>query len=157
MDISTKHADAVTEACRVPGLHARLALLVQPLPGEPERSVIELYGTSKPTPGDPPGGSPVVSIPLTAAAGTVDEPQIQLALATPIEAQVTGADATTGTIPTWARVLDVDGDWWADLTVSVEGGGGEIELAQTGTESAQPVARLFNGAIARITSAIIQG
>lgn len=49
------------------------------------------------------------------------------------------------------------GGWWADCTATVAGGSGEIQLAQTGEEGGQPVARYYNGAFARITSAIFQG
>lgn len=157
MDISTKHENAVIAACRLPALYARLTLLEQPDPGQPERSEIAFYGTTQPTPGDPPSASPIVVMSMTAAAGTVDEALFQLLLDTPIEAQVDGADPNDGTIPLWARVSDIAGDWWADLTVTVEGEGGDIELVQTGTEGGNPVARLFNGAFARLATATVQG
>ena len=157
MDISPKHENAVIAACRIPALNARLALLVQPTPAEPQRSVVHFYGTTKPTPGDPPGGDPIVTLTMTAAAGSVNTTTFQLLLTTPLEGQVEGADPSEGTIPLWARVLDVEGDWWADLTVTVEGAGGEIQLVPTGTENGDPVARLFNGAFARIASAAVQG
>lgn len=43
--------------------------------------------------------------------------------------------------------------------MSVEGAGGEIQMVATGTEGdpAEPVVRLFNGAFARLSSAIFQG
>lgn len=159
MDISTKHENAVIAACRIPALEARLALLANPDPVSPDRAWIEFYGTAKPTPGDPPGGDPIVTLMMTEGAGTINEGLFQLVLDTPIEGQITGATPSTGTIPVWARVYDFEAAWWADLTVSVEGGGGEIQLAQTGTEGepAEPVARLFNGAFARIVTAIVQG
>jgi hypothetical protein len=157
MDISTKHANAVIAACRIPALQARLALLANV--GNPERSTIAFYGTAKPDPGDPPGDDPIVTLTLTEAAGVIDTDLHQLQIATPLEAQVTGADPATGTIPVWARVSDAAGDWWADLSVSVEGGTGEIQLVQTGTEGdpPAPVVRLFNGAFARLSSAVVQG
>ena len=51
------------------------------------------------------------------------------------------------------------GDWWADATVSVEGGTDEVQSAATGTEGDPhvSVARLFNGAYARIASFVIAG
>jgi hypothetical protein len=157
MDISTKHQNAVIAACRIPALNARLALLAQPDPGQPERSVIRFYGTAKPGPGDPPGESPLVTLTMTAAAGTIDAGAFELVFDTPLESQVTGADPSTGTIPLWARVLDVEGDWWADLTVTVAGGGGDIELPATGIEDEQDVVRWFNGAIARLASGKVTG
>lgn len=158
MDISTEHADARYTACRIPALEASLALLVAD-PEAPERSQIHLYGTARPAPGGDPGGTPIVSIPMTAAAGVVDTDLYQLQIATPIEAQITGADASTGTIPLWARITTPSGDWWADLSVSVEGGGGEVQLVATGEEGdpAVPVARLYNGAFCRISNAVLQG
>jgi hypothetical protein len=158
MDISTKHANAVIAACRIPALNARLALIEQPAPGG-LRSKIQFYGTEKPAPGAPPGGDPIVTLTMTAAAGTVDAVLHQIQITTPLEAQVDGADPATGTIPLWARVTDSAGDWWADMTVTVEGGGGEIQLVQTGTEGdpPAPVVRLFNGAFTRISSAVVQG
>lgn len=157
MDISPAHEAARTEAARLPALNASLDLLVQTDPGQPERAVIELYGTTRPAAGDPPGGSPIVTIELTRTAGTIDDTLIELSLDTPISAQITGADPATGTIPTWARIKTPSGDWWSDASVTVEGGGGEIEMPQTGTEGGSPVARLFNGATALLSSAIFRG
>jgi len=157
MDISPAHEAARTEAARLPALNASLDLLVQPDPGQPERAIIELYGTTRPAAGDPPGGSPIVTIELEASAGTIDEPLIELALATPISAQITGADPATGTIPTWARIKTPAGDWWADASVTVEGEGGELGMPQTGTENGSPVARLFNGATALLSTAVFKG
>ncbi len=157
MDISPAHEAARTEAARLPALYASLDLLVQTDPGQTERAVIELYGTTRPAPGAAAGGSPVVTLEMTASAGTIDDTLIELSLDTPISAQITGADPSTGTIPTWARIKDVTGAWWADVSVTVEGGGGEIEMPQTGTENGDPVARLFNGATALLSSAIFRG
>lgn len=158
MDISTAHENARITACRISALEASLALLAADPEGE-DRSHIHLYGTTRPAPGGDPGGTPIVSIPMTAAAGVVDTDLYQLQVATPIEAQITGADASTGTIPLWARITTPSGDWWADLSVSVEGGGGEVQLVATGEEGdpAVPVARLYNGAFARLESIIVQG
>ncbi|TVR65432.1 MAG: hypothetical protein EA420_03110 [Candidatus Competibacteraceae bacterium] len=157
MDISPKHENAVIAACRISALQARLDLLANV--GAPERSTLAFYGTTKPDPGDPPGADPIVILTMTEGAGTIDAGLFQLLLATPIGGQVTGADPEEGTIPLWARITDPAGDWWADLTVSVEGGGGDIQLVATGLEGAPaaPVARLFNGAVAQIASAVVQG
>ncbi|MCW8918976.1 MAG: hypothetical protein OQL08_09205 [Gammaproteobacteria bacterium] len=142
----------------MPALDASLALLAAAAPEGPY-AAISLYGTTRPVAGDPPGAAPVVTLPLTAAAGVVDAGLYQLQLATPIEAAVTGADPTLGTIPLWARITTPAGAWWADASVTVIDAGGEIQLDATGTEGdpAVPVARLFNGAYARLTSAVFQG
>lgn len=159
MDISPAHQSAVEAATRVPALHARLALLQQADTGSPGRGSVALFGGTRPAPGEAPGSSPVVTMLMTATAGTIDEQLVQLALDAPLEGQNTGADPDTGTIPTWARIYTPAGAWWADVSVSVEGGGGEIQMVATGTEGnpATPVVRLFNGAFARLTSAIFQG
>jgi hypothetical protein len=159
MDISTTHDNARVTACRVPALQASLDLLAAAAPEGPF-ATIALFGTAKPAPGADPGGTPVVTIPLTEAAGSVvGDPGYQLQIAVPIEAQIDGADATLGTIPLWARIYSADASWWGDITVTVEGGGGEAQLVATGLEGdpAVPVARLYNGAFARLTSIIFQG
>ena len=154
MDISPAHLAARNTAARNPANQASLDLLAS---ATADRSTLALYATAKPTPGDPPGGAALVEIDLTAAAGTLDSELFTLALDVPIEGQVTGADPVTGDIPLWGRLAGPLGAWWADVTVTVEGGGGEIELAQTGTEEGSPVARLFNGAFCRVISAVLQG
>lgn len=163
MDQSTAHTEAVAEAIRAPALQARLDMLVKGEAANPAR--LELFATTKPAPGDPAGADPVVSIDLTATVGTVIDEiveevrSVRLELDAPIEGQVTGADPATGSIPLWARFYTPAGDWWADVTCSVEGGDGELQLAATGTEGdpPAPVARLFNGAYARVSSFVIVG
>ena len=163
MDQSTAHTAAVAEAIRAPALQARLDMLAQ---GEAaDHAQIDLYDGTQPDPGDTPTGDLLVSIALTATAGTVvDETvetvrSVRLELDAPIEGQVTGADPATGSIPTWGRILTPAGDWWADITVSVDDGDGELQLAATGAEGEPPVpvARLFNGAYARVSSFVIEG
>lgn len=145
MDISTKHANAVIAACRIPALQARLALL----DANTANAQIDFYPAGAwSTPGDTPSESIVVSVPLAATAGTVDTDLFQIQLAVPIEAQIDGADPVSGTEVALARVLDGDGDWWADLTVSDEAGSGEIKLIDT---------LLMNGEYARLVSAVVQG
>jgi len=108
---------------------------------------------------------PVVAIDLTAGAGVVvdetdeDVRSVRIEIDAPIEGQVTGADPATGSIPLWARFYRPNGDWWADVSCSVEGGDGELQLAATGTEGEPPVsvARLFQGAYARLSSVVIAG
>ena len=157
MDISPAHETARTEAARLPALYASLALLQQTDPQATAVATIEIYGTTRPPAGDPPGGAPIVTIELTRNAGAIDDALVELSLDTPISAQITGADPTNGTIPTWARIKAPDGSWWSDVSVTVEGGGGELEMPQTGTENGNPVARLFNGATALISSAVFRG
>lgn len=145
MDISTKHANAVIAACRIPALQARLALL----DANTANAQIDFYPAGAwSTPGDTPSASVVASIPLASTAGTVDTDLFQIQLAVPIEAQIDGADPVSGTEVALARVLDGDGDWWADLTVSDEAGSGEIKLIDT---------LLMNGEYARLVSAVVQG
>jgi hypothetical protein len=163
MDQSTTHTDAVAEAVRAPALQARLDMLLQGEEATPAR--IELFATTQPDPGDLAGDDPVVSLDLTATAGEVIDEiieevrSVRLELEAPIEGQVDGADPSEGSIPIWARFYTPAGDWWADVTCSVEGGDGELQLAATGTEGELPVsvARLFNGAYARISSFVIEG
>ncbi len=159
MDISPAHETAVEEATRIPALYARLALLKQTDDQSTDRGSIALFGGTRPAPGETPASDPVVAMLMTANAGTVDEQLHQLVLDAPLEGQNTGADPDTGTIPTWARIYTPTGAWWADVSVSVEGDGGEIQMVATGTEGdpAEPVVRLFNGAFARLSSAIFQG
>lgn len=159
MDISTKHANAVIAACRIPALTARLALL-QADPQGQVRARIHFYGTPKADPpGSAPGDDPIVTLTLTAGAGIVNPDTFQMLIATPLETQVENADPTTGTIPVWARLEDPSGDWWADFTVSAEGGGGELQMVATGLEGDPPVpvVRWFNGAFARLQSGTVQG
>lgn len=154
MDISPAHEAARVEASRLPALYASLELL-KAAPEDPA-ATLDIYGTARPAAGDPPGGTPIVTMELISTGGTIDDDLIELRLATPISAQITGADATLGTIPVWARI-NGPGGWWSDVSVTVDGGGGEIEMPQTGVEGGNPVARLFNGATALISSAVFRG
>jgi len=156
MNVSTAHNDAVVAACRIPALNARLALLAS---ADATRSTIAFFDNAQPADADTAeGATAIVTIELTQAAGTVDEGNFQILLDTPIEEQVNGADPVDGSVPTWARIYTPDGSSWADVTVTVEGDGGEIQLVQTGVDGgSNPEARLFNGAFARIASASIQG
>ena len=114
MDISAAHDSARVTACRVPALQASIDLLIAAAPEGPF-ATIALYGTAKPAPGGDPGGLPVVTIPMTETAGVVaGDPDYQLQIDVPIEAQIDGADPATGTIPLWARISGPTGAWWAD-------------------------------------------
>ena len=156
MDLSPEHETARVEASRLPALYASLELLKQPLP-EGAPATLEIYGTARPTAGDPPGGTPVVTLDLIRTAGAINGELLELRLALPLSEQITGADEAAGTVPTWARINTSAGEWWADCSVTVDGGTGELQMPQTGTEAGQPVARLFNGATAFISSAVFAG
>jgi len=145
MDISAKLIAAQTEAARIPALLAALVLLERENP-DPAR--IDFYTDPVPTPGDTPTGDLVVSIPLGASAGTVDTELYQLQLTVPIEGQITGANPSTGSTVTWARIIDGDGDWFADVSVSDEAGSGELKLQTT---------LLYQGAYCRAISGVFHG
>lgn len=145
MDISTKHSDARTAAVRIPALTASLALLNLE---NPDPAHIDFYSAPRPDPGATPTGDLVVSIDLAATAGSIDEGLYQLQWTVPLDGQITGADAGTGTEVTWARIVDGDGDWFADVSVSDTAGAGEIKLVTT---------LLYNGAYCRLTSGVFQG
>jgi len=156
MNVSTAHANAVIDACRIPALNARLALLAS---ADVSRSTIAFFDGTQPADADTAeGATAIVTLTMTQAAGVVDEANFKIVLDTPLEEQVANADAVNGSVPTWARIYTPAGAAWADLSVTVEGDGGEIQLVQTGTDGGgNPEARLFNGAYARIASAEIQG
>lgn len=145
MDLSDKASDAQTAACRIPALTALLALLELQAP---DLAHLDFYPAPRPDPGDTPAGSVVVAVELAATAGEVDTDLFQIQLTVPLEAQITGADPANGATVTWARLVDGDGDWFADVSVSDEAGSGEIKLQTT---------LLYNGAYCRLTSAIFQG
>jgi len=85
---------------------------------------------------DAPSGNLLASIDLDGA--TIDGSTITLN--TPISSLVTGADPSTGSTATWARILDADGLQWGDVEI-----GEEITIDD-------PL--LYNGAYVRITSGI---
>lgn len=141
MDISPAHAAARAAAARLPALAASLALLQ----AEPGPATIALYATTRPAPGEAPGGDPLVVVPFAAGVGTLDEDNHRIVATVPIEAQIT----TSGNA-VWARIVDGAGAWWSDASVSDDQGSGEIQLAN-------PDAALYAGAFCRITSAVFQG
>lgn len=147
MDISPTHEAARLAACRIPALNASLALLDA---NNPDAAHLDLYPAPRPDPGETPAGSLVVSIPVSATAGTVDSEIFEMSLTAPIEGLITGADPATGTTVTWGRWIDGNGDWFADVSVS------DSEPESTGEVKLQSVL-LFNGAYARLTSAVFAG
>lgn len=145
MNLSTKATNAQTAACRIPALTALLALLELQ---NPDLAHLDFYPDPRPDPGATPAGAVVVAVELAATAGTVNSGLFQIQLTVPLEEQITGADPEVGTDVTWARLVDGDGDWFADFSVSDEAGSGEIKLQTT---------LLYNGAYCRLTSAVFQG
>lgn len=143
MNITETHEDFVLEAVRVPAANASLFLLDKGEAVNP--STIELYAN----PLDP----PLVIIPMTARAGVVEDVEIEtvrhvrIVIDTPIEGQVIGAASETGSVPVLAVFKMPDGTEWGDCTVSDEAGAGELKMASD---------TLFNGAFARINSAVFE-
>ena len=161
MDQSQEHTSAVYEAVRVPAMEARLQMLMQGSHEIP--SSIEIYGCTRPVPGEAPEEPPIVSIDLREEAGAVEDEiensvrKVRLRITTPIEKRVQDIGDPEGAEPSWARIKTPTGDWWADISVSVEGEGGELQLEQTGTENGQPIAKLFDNSFARISNFVIEG
>jgi len=145
MAMSLTHIAAREAACRIPALNASRTLLNQ----NTHLSKIEIRSGAMPdTPEDTATGDLLVTLTLGATPGTVNEGLFQIQLTTPIEAQITGADPADGTTATWARIYDGMGGVFYDATVSDEAGSGEIKLQTV---------LLYNGAYARLTSAVFQG
>lgn len=156
--LSPAHAAERLQAARLPAHQATLARLTG---GSGLTSTLTLYDHADPA---DVAATALVALPLTEQAGaiTVDDtdPQavlVTLTLDTPLEAQVTGADESMGSTPLSARLTDPAGAWVMDLTVSLEGEGGEIELPPNVDDGGTPVVRLYNGALARITAAVLEG
>jgi hypothetical protein len=147
MDISLTHQAAREAASRIPALNASLALLDA---NNPDAAHLDLYPAPRPDAGEIPAGALVVSIPVSATAGTVDEGAFELNLTGPMEGLITGADPATGTTVTWGRWIDGNGDWFADVSVS------DSEPGSVGEVKLQSIL-LFNGAYARLTSAKFSG
>ena len=146
--IPAAHTAAVQQACRIPALNARLALLTTPT----TPPTIEFYADPIPNPWDSgipdPAPTPVVTLTMAGAVGTVDEALFQIPFVVPIEGQVDGADPAEGTTVTWAAIYDGDGVLWGYGTVSDLLGAGDFKLQET---------LLLQGSFARLTSATIQG
>ena len=147
--IPAAHTAAVQQACRIPALNARLAILTTPA----SPPYIEFYADPIPNPWDSgvpddPAPTPIVTIPMAGAVGTVDEALFQIQFVVPIEGQVDGAAPETGTTVTWAAIYDGDGVVWGYGTVTDEAGSGDFKLFDV---------LLYNGAFTRLTSATVQG
>lgn len=139
---------AVEDAYRLMVIDARFDLLTTPA----TPPTIEFYANPIPNPWDSglpdPAPPSVVTMTMAAGVGTVDEALFQIQFAAPIEAQVTGADPSTGTVVTWAAIYDGDGALWGYGTVSNEAGSGNFKLQTT---------TLLQGSFARLTSLTVQG
>lgn len=83
--------------------------------------LLQFYAGSQPSPGGAPTGTLQVQMILPKPCGAVDG--YTLTISTPIEALRVGSDPIQ-----WARLFTGTGTWLMDLTVSVIGGGGHIEL-----------------------------
>ena len=147
--IPAAHTAAVQQACRIPALNARLALLTTPA----TPPTIEFYADPIPNPWDSgvpddPAPTPIVTIPMAGAVGTVDEALFQIQFVVPVEGQVTGADPATGTTVTWAAIYDGDGEVWGYGTVGDLLGDGDFKLQET---------LLLQGSFARLTSMVVEG
>ena len=154
LTLSPEHATARAAVSRLPALEASLARLVKAVEA-PSPSTIVLYDHADP---DDLTANAIVTLSLSDSAGTIDEAEVELVLDTPMEAQVAGADAQDGSVPLSARFYGPTGTWEFDATVTITGGGGHIEMEQTGTDpQGDPEVRLYNGAFARIETAKIGG
>jgi len=149
LTLSTEHQAARDDAARLPALQATLARLT----GDgTTHSTLTLYDHADP---DDPAAVALAAIPLESVPGVIDEAALTLTLTTPVEAMVDGADASAGSVPLSARVTGPGGAWEFDATVSITGGAGEIQFDATDEGGAE--VRLYNGATARVTAAVIQG
>lgn len=90
-------------------------------------SVIQFFGTPKPSIGDPAGAAPLVEVVLTAAVGTVDTTGI-IGL---IQADLTGDIITTEGNVVWGRWLARNGDLIGDGTASDAAGIGYFKIGGT--------------------------
>lgn len=131
MQLSIAHHAARSAAARLPALQASLSLL----DGGAGQARIDIRNAL---------GVVIVSIPIADGAGVIDNALFQIVLNVPIEAQIaTDGDADH------AVIYDNTGGVWAeDVSVSDEGGSGEIKLTDVNLKA---------GAFCRLTSALFQG
>lgn len=143
--ISAAHAAAALEACRLPALQARLALLAS---SDTTRSMIAFYGGTMPANCGATSETALASAQLSQRAGVVDAGAITLVLDTPVEGQVVGAAPSTGTTATWARITTPAGAVWADMDVGDESSSAVVKMAST---------LLLQGAFVRVASVVVEG
>ena len=135
-ELTQAHKDARAAAARLPALQASLDRL---LTGEG----VPVIAIVADTPEAPGAVLATINIDGDVPPAAVTEENYRIVIATPIEAQIT----TTGTAG-HAQIYDAGGALWGTCTVSDSEGSGEIKLASLS---------LVQGAIARLTSAHIQG
>lgn len=138
MDLSPAHADARLQAQRPVAIEASHTQLE----AGSGNIAIEIHGGARPAPGADPG-QPAAAVLLVEAATVLDAGQHRIALPVPIEALI-----TTSTTATWARVLNRDGAWWADMDVSDDTGSAPLRLDTTA---------LVAGGLVRLTHGMFQG
>ena len=140
MSKSEKHENARVQACRLPALYVSLDLLAE----RGELSQILLFAGTQPAPGEG-GTTPIITLTLSSRAGVVNESLRQIVLDVPVEGTAVTASPVT---LTWARIMDGDGDWWGDFTVSKSGEGGDIIVTETlldGGDTCRLVNAIFRG------------
>lgn len=89
-----------------------------------DNATLEIYGTTRPTPGDPPGGDPLVVITLAKPCGAIVSNKLEL------EQDAVGGDMITlsGTAA-WGRLMNGDGAWAGDGDVSLAAGDAPFKLS----------------------------
>lgn len=90
----------------------------------PAAARLRIYGAPQPDPGDAPGAAPLLAeIGLAKPCGTVAANVLSLVTAAPSTLVTSSGTAA------WARLVNGNGDWSDDLSVSTVGGGAEVELS----------------------------
>ena len=87
-------------------------------------AVLEIYGTTKPDPGDPPGGDPLVTLVLAKPCGSIVSNKLDL-----VQEEVGGDMVLFSGTAVWGRLVNANGDWAGDGTVSLAAGDGAFKLA----------------------------
>ena len=144
VDLSAEHIEERRNAARNPANQTTLSVL--------SGGSVSLYEVADPLETD----HPIVTIQLKDPPATLDETNYRIVLNTPLLERVENA-SENGSAPVMARFTRSNGGKIMDVTVSVEGAGGEIQMEQTEEENGQPVARLRNGEWARIIGFTFQG
>lgn len=90
----------------------------------PGNATLEIYGTTKPSPGDAPGGDPLVTIVLANPCGSLVSNKLELEQDSP-----TGDMVLISGTAVWGRLVNADGVWAGDGTVTLEAGDGAFKIA----------------------------
>lgn len=87
-------------------------------------AVLKIYGTTRPTPGDPAGGDPLVTLVLAKPCGSIVSNKLEL------EQDAESGDMIlfSGTA-VWGRLENANGDWAGDGDVSLAAGDGAFKLS----------------------------